>query len=101
MSQTVADTLTTESLSVGSGVDEGIDQRHQWPAAGGLSARVGTLPEHVDAVHEEVGQGPCLDAANEHLTVRVAGADITSRRGRRAPPRRLWASCRLTSAQQK
>ena len=32
----------------------------------------GTLPEQVDAVQEEVGQGPCLDAAYEHLTVRVS-----------------------------
>ena len=31
----------------------------------------GTLPEQVDAVQEEVGQGPCLDAAYQHLTVRV------------------------------
>ena len=31
----------------------------------------GNLPEQVDAVQEEVGEGPCLDAAYEHLTVRV------------------------------
>lgn len=32
----------------------------------------GTLPEEVDAVQEEVGEGPCLDAAYEHMTVRVS-----------------------------
>jgi GAF domain-containing protein len=32
----------------------------------------GNLPEQVDAVQEEVGEGPCLDAAYQHLTVRVA-----------------------------
>ncbi len=31
----------------------------------------GDLPEMVDAVQEEVGEGPCLEAAYEHLTVRV------------------------------
>lgn len=31
----------------------------------------GELPAKVDAVQEEVGEGPCLDAAFEHMTVRV------------------------------
>ncbi|GAA2482190.1 GAF and ANTAR domain-containing protein [Terrabacter carboxydivorans] len=31
----------------------------------------GRLPERVDAVQTETGQGPCLDAAYEHETVRV------------------------------
>lgn len=32
----------------------------------------GRLPEQVDAVQEEVGEGPCLDAAYDHVTVRVS-----------------------------
>ena len=31
----------------------------------------GELPERVDALQTETGQGPCLDAAYEHRTVRV------------------------------
>jgi transcriptional regulator with GAF, ATPase, and Fis domain len=31
----------------------------------------GELPEHVDAIQTETGQGPCLDAVYEHQTVRV------------------------------
>lgn len=34
------------------------------------------LPRLVDAVQEEVGQGPCLDAAYDHHTVRIA--DMTT-----------------------
>lgn len=30
------------------------------------------LPQVVDALQEQTGQGPCIDAAYEHLTVRVA-----------------------------
>lgn len=31
----------------------------------------GTLPMRVDALQNETGQGPCLDAAYEHQTVRI------------------------------
>ncbi len=34
--------------------------------------RTGALPERVDAIQTETAQGPCLDAAYEHRTVRVA-----------------------------
>jgi GAF domain-containing protein len=34
-------------------------------------APIGELPVSVDAIQEEVGQGPCLDAAYEQQTVRV------------------------------
>lgn len=35
------------------------------------SGASGPLPEAADAIQQEVGQGPCLDAAYEHETVRV------------------------------
>ena len=38
----------------------------------GSQAPTGDLPMHVDALQEETQQGPCLDAAYDHLTVRVA-----------------------------
>ena len=38
----------------------------------GSRAPTGDLPEQVDALQEETQQGPCLDAAYEQLTVRVA-----------------------------
>ncbi|MGY1741304.1 MULTISPECIES: GAF and ANTAR domain-containing protein [unclassified Blastococcus] len=34
-------------------------------------AATGELPQRVDAVQQEVGQGPCLDTLAEHRTVRV------------------------------
>lgn len=33
--------------------------------------RTGDLPERVDAIQTDTGEGPCLDAAYEHETVRV------------------------------
>ena len=41
-------------------------------------AASGDLPRVVDALQERVGQGPCLDAAYEHTTVRVP--DMSSER---------------------
>jgi GAF domain-containing protein len=38
----------------------------------GSQAPTSDLPAQVDALQEETGQGPCLDAAFEHQTVRVA-----------------------------
>jgi GAF domain-containing protein len=39
----------------------------------------GGLPAQVDAVQMETGQGPCLDAAYEHQTVRVADMTVEDR----------------------
>lgn len=39
----------------------------------------GDLPRIVDALQERVGQGPCLDAAYEHETVRVPDMAIETR----------------------
>lgn len=37
----------------------------------GSQAPTGELPVQVDAIQDETQQGPCMDAAYEHLTVRV------------------------------
>ncbi|MHA7284549.1 GAF and ANTAR domain-containing protein [Arthrobacter sp. TMS2-4] len=37
----------------------------------GSRAPSGNLPERIDALQEETGEGPCLEAAYEHRTVRV------------------------------
>jgi ribosomal protein S18 acetylase RimI-like enzyme len=42
-------------------------------------ASSGALPTQVDALQAETGQGPCLDAAFEHQTVRVADMRTESR----------------------
>lgn len=42
-------------------------------------AASGDLPAQVDALQAETGQGPCLDAAFEHETVRVADMRTESR----------------------
>ncbi|MGJ7440982.1 GAF and ANTAR domain-containing protein [Aquipuribacter sp. MA13-6] len=53
------------------GVDEGsislvLGRRKVWS-----EAATGRLPRAVDALQEETGQGPCVDAAYRHETVRV------------------------------
>jgi GAF domain-containing protein len=40
---------------------------------------LGGLPAQVDALQVETGQGPCLDAAYEHQTVRVADMTVEDR----------------------
>jgi len=52
-------------------------------------AQSGELPIQVDALQSETGQGPCLDAAFEHRTVRVA--DMRTETRWPAFARRAWA----------
>jgi hypothetical protein len=42
-------------------------------------AASGELPQIVDALQAETGQGPCLDAAYKHITVRVADMNTETR----------------------
>jgi ribosomal protein S18 acetylase RimI-like enzyme/GAF domain-containing protein len=51
-------------------------------------ASSGMLPTQVDALQAETGQGPCLDAAFEHQTVRVA--DMRTETRWPAFARRAW-----------
>ena len=51
-----------------------------WPAGGSApQAPTGELPARVDAIQEETQQGPCLDAAYKHQTVRVDNPAIEDR----------------------
>jgi GAF domain-containing protein len=45
----------------------------------GLKAPSGDLPERIDALQMETNEGPCLEAAYEHSTVRVPDMSVEQR----------------------
>jgi len=64
--------IVAAAVAMVPGVDEGSISVVTGRRNIGSQAPTGDLPMHVDALQEETQQGPCLDAAYDHLTVRVA-----------------------------
>jgi transcriptional regulator with GAF, ATPase, and Fis domain len=64
--------IVAAAVAMVPGVDEGSISVVTGRSRIGSQAPTGNLPEQVDALQEETQQGPCLDAAYEQLTVRVA-----------------------------
>ena len=70
------DLMLTEIVAAAVAMVPGVDEGSISVVTGrrniGSQAPTGDLPMQVDALQEETQQGPCLDAAYDHLTVRVA-----------------------------
>ena len=70
------DVMLAEIIAAAVAMVPGVDEGSVSVVTGrrniGSQAPTGDLPIEVDALQEETQQGPCLDAAYEHLTVRVA-----------------------------
>src|SRR5215204_1060425 len=64
--------IIAAAVAIVPGVDEGSISVVTGRRNIGSQAPTGDLPMQVDALQEETQQGPCLDAAYEHQTVRVA-----------------------------
>ena len=64
--------IVAAAVAMVPGVDEGSISVVTGRRNIGSQAPTGDLPMQVDALQEETQQGPCLDAAYDHLTVRVA-----------------------------
>ncbi|GAA3707145.1 GAF and ANTAR domain-containing protein [Microlunatus aurantiacus] len=73
---TVLAAIVAAAVALVPGADEGSISAISGRARVWSHAPTSDLPRLVDAVQEEVRQGPCLDAAYEHQTVRIA--DMTS-----------------------
>ncbi len=69
------DVMLAEIIAAAVAMVPGVDEGSVSVVTGrrniGSQAPTGDLPMQVDALQEETQQGPCLDAAYEHLTVRV------------------------------
>ena len=69
------DVMLAEIIAAAVAMVPGVDEGSVSVVTGrrniGSQAPTGDLPVQVDALQEETRQGPCLDAAYEHLTVRV------------------------------
>jgi transcriptional regulator with GAF, ATPase, and Fis domain len=64
--------IVAAAVAMVPGADEGSISVVTGRSGVGSQAPTGDLPVQVDALQEETGQGPCLDAAFEQQTVRVA-----------------------------
>ena len=64
--------IVTAAVAMVPGADEGSVSVVTARSGVDSQAPTGDLPVQVDALQEETGQGPCLDAAFEQQTVRVA-----------------------------
>ena len=64
--------IVAAAVAMVPGADEGSISVVTARSGVGSQAPTGDLPVQVDALQEETGQGPCLDAAFEQQTVRVA-----------------------------
>ena len=69
------DVMLAEIIAAAVAMVPGVDEGSVSVVTGrrniGSQAPTGDLPIEIDALQEETQQGPCLDAAYEHLTVRV------------------------------
>src|SRR5918993_2543420 len=69
------DVMLAEIIAAAVAMVPGVDEGSVSVVTGrrniGSQAPTGDLPIQVDALQEETQQGPCLDSAYEHLTVRV------------------------------
>lgn len=71
--------LVHAALDLIPGVDEGSVSVVTGRKNIGSRAPSGDLPERIDALQMETGEGPCLEAAYEHRTVRVADMQTEQR----------------------
>jgi hypothetical protein len=71
--------IVTDAVALIPGADEGSISVVIARSRVTSQAPSGELPQRVDHLQEEVGEGPCLDAAYQHQTVRVPDMEVETR----------------------